>query len=152
MTWTQHFLNWNEYRHLPPVGGLSICLTRISPGLWIMPSFRNTLMTATTGVFSISHFGHIGIIEVSICGVWNFLPYWVVVMMIVMAMMVLEYRVSGWRRNIFLSSLTHILNWRPLDMQRTVSGIDLRKWISCITANMVDMVSKQGTISLKYMS
>ena len=35
-------------------------------------------------------------------------------------------------------------------MQGTVGGIGLLKGISPITINMIDMVSKQGTISFEY--
>lgn len=35
-------------------------------------------------------------------------------------------------------------------MQGTVGGIGLLKGLSPITINMIDMVSKQGTISFEY--
>lgn len=80
---------------LPFNTGPSLKLSVVLVG--VMAVFRHMLKVPNAGPLSVGSFGHIGVIEIGICGGGNLLPYGI------MVMMVMTHRISCWRKQRFLS-------------------------------------------------
>lgn len=83
------------FSRLPFNTGPSLKLSVVLVG--VMAVFRHMLKVPNAGPLSVGSFGHIGVIEIGICGGGNLLPYGI------MVMMVMTHRISCWRKQRFLS-------------------------------------------------